>query len=99
MMWFLLGIVIAGLKFPYNLLFPNVQFSRFRQTKNFGLTTGERLNDAWNRFWDSGRPFHDLTNLAIEWNREWLPLSTKFLSSLFVYSNLLWLIGLILSWL
>jgi hypothetical protein len=103
MFWLLYGIILAGLKFPFNWMSPDAKFEDIQKVGDFGLYRGPRLQDAWERLDESRRInvkrpffFHNLTNLAIEWNREWLPLSTKFISALFVYSNILWVICSIL---
>jgi hypothetical protein len=97
-LWFALGLLIAGVKFPFNWFFPGEGEKERKAVwqKDFGLYEGPRLADAWNRFWDSGRPSHDLTNIAIEWTRQWPHWGTKFMMSLFVYSNLTWVICSIL---
>jgi hypothetical protein len=95
MLPFLLGIILCGLKFPFNWLFPDAKFEDIQKTGKFGLWRGPRLQDAWLRIETPGRTSHDLTNLCIEWVREWLPLSVKFLCGLFVWSNIFWLLVVI----
>jgi hypothetical protein len=92
---FLLGILLCGLAFPFNWLKPDAKFEDIQKTGKFGLWRGPRLQDAWLRIETPGRWAHDRKNLAIEWNREWLPLSTKFLCFLTVWTNLIWLIAAI----
>ena len=91
MIWFLFGILIAGLKFPFNWLFPDAKFADIQQVGRFGLYNGSGVEDAWRRINEGGRPLHDATNLIVEWNRKWIPLSTKFLCALFVWTNILWI--------
>ena len=95
MIWFLFGLLLCGLKFPFNWLFPDAKFRDIRTVGKFGLWRGERLQDAWLRIESGKRPFHDATNLAIEWNREWLPLSTKFLSALIIWPWIILALGLL----
>lgn len=92
MNWLILGFIIAGAKFPFNWIWPDAKFEDIQREGNFGLFHGPGLKDAWDRLKDTTRPGHDLTNLAIEWNRAWLPLSTKFYGSLFFYSQIFWVI-------
>jgi hypothetical protein len=76
---------------PYNWCFPKGgEIERKVAWKDrFGLFDGDRLvgnaEAAWDRIDNPGRWMHDVTNLAIEWNRRWLPWSTKFLCALIVW--------------
>lgn len=92
MNWLILGFIIAGLKFPFNWIWPDAKFADIQKDGDFGLFKGDRLKDAWSRLESTERPGHDLTNLAVEWNREWLPLSTKFYGALFAYSQIFWIL-------
>jgi hypothetical protein len=96
--WLFLGLLIAGMKFPYNWFFPEGGEIERKAVwaKDFGLFEGPRLIDAWARLAADGRLMHDLTNLAIEWTRQWPHWGTKFMMSLFVYSNLIWILWSIL---
>lgn len=90
---FVIGLVLCGLKFPFNWFSgEDVERKAAMQKTSFGiLPSGDgtledsRMEDAWQRIETAGRPMHDLTNLAIEWTRRWVPYATKFLCMIFVY--------------
>lgn len=103
-MLLILGIFICAGKFILNLLTPGSALH-----KDISLIPEIRrqaaadplIRDAWNRWHSPGRPWHDLTNIPIEYfrfiTRTWeLQNSTqiisgvvKFLSFLFVFLLLL----------
>jgi hypothetical protein len=75
---------------PFNWFFPSDGIEEERKAAwldRFGLYDGENLIDAWDRIktnYNKRGFMHNVTNLAIEWNRRWLPWSTKFLSFIIV---------------
>lgn len=87
------GIFLCGLKYLLELVQPSSgQRKAAMQATTFGILPANdgtpedaRMVDAWARVEAEGRTSHDLTNLAIEWNRRWLPYSTKFIASFGVY--------------
>ncbi len=69
-LWLLLGILICGLKFPFNFAFPEGGEVPRKQVLNetqWGLKSGDpNIEDALARIRAPGRTSHDLTNLPIE---------------------------------
>jgi hypothetical protein len=93
---FCFGIILCGLKFPFNWLFADARFRDIQRIGSFGLYDGLELQDAWRRIRDPGRSLHDITNLVVEFNRRWLPVSTKFLCALIVWPNLIYLVLIVI---
>ncbi len=89
------GLILCGLKWPFNWASGNdVQRKAAMQATTFGLFDPDpRMIDAWNRFEQNGRTTHNLTNLATEWNRRWLPYSTKFIASFGAYAAVIIIIA------
>lgn len=100
-------IICAGKSIPDEIKRENVTRYAQMHSNNMGLTFDcPTLNDAWDRLEDKvpdnrGRKgwrtlSHDLTNLLIEWNRQWTPWATKFFACLGVLN---FFVGLFIGWL
>lgn len=100
--WFIVGIYICGFKFPLNFLgILGSDTARIPAWRDFlGLFEGPRLEEAWARWLDPGRPSHDLTNIVIEWVRNAdevddegqkisLSWAVKFLCALIVWPQII----------
>ncbi len=70
-LWLLLGILICGLKFPFDLLRgENTERYEYLAKNQWGLRSGDpEIESDLKRIRDPGRTSHDLTALAISVGR------------------------------